>query len=235
MSSERKLEISKNLEKINLMISEAAINCGRKSKEISLMAVSKTKPVEDIRAAYDAGHRLFGENRIQEAVEKFAQLPDDAEMHMIGHLQSNKAKIAVERACCVQSIDKPQTAIELDKRAAAAGKTLDYLIEINTSGEDSKSGYSGFSAFLKELEIYLNLENLKLRGLMTIAPFSNDENKVRKSFADLYEYFNKLKTEIKTPEINILSMGMSSDFKIAIEEGSTLIRIGTAIFGSRNY
>ena len=235
MLSERASEIKENLEKIKSDIYEAASGCGRNPEEIRLMAVSKTKPLEDIKAAYDAGQRLFGENRINEAAEKFSMMPDDTEMHMIGHLQSNKAKIAAESAVCVQSIDKLSTARELDKRASACGRAIDILIEINTSGEFSKSGYEDYDSFLKDLEGYLTLENVRLRGLMTIAPFVDDEKQIRNSFSALYRSFCRLKDEKINADIDTLSMGMSSDFRIAIEEGSTVVRVGTAIFGRRNY
>lgn len=235
MLSQRAIEIKNNIELLNEQIYESAEACGRKPDDIRLMAVSKTKPVEDIQAAYDAGQRLFGENRINEAAEKFKQLPADIEMHMIGHLQSNKAKIAAESSSCVQSIDKLSTAKELNKRAASLDRIIDYLVEINTSGEASKSGYSSFDLFLNNLDNYLEFKNLRLKGLMTIAPFVDDELKVRKAFSNLYSNFKKLKTAAGINTIDTLSMGMSSDFKIAIEEGSTLVRVGTAIFGRRNY
>jgi len=227
-------EIKSNIDIINDSLATAAGRAGRNMSDIQLMAVSKTKPVEDIQAAYDAGQRLFGENRIVEACEKFAQLPSDAELHMIGHLQSNKAATAAKCASCVQSIDKLSTARELNKRAAALDRNIDFLIEINTSGEGSKSGYNGIDAVYSDLESYLDLSNLTLRGLMTIAPFTDDQAAVRKSFRDLYGYYIRLNTEL-SGGLDILSMGMSSDFEIAVEEGSTLIRVGTAIFGSRNY
>ena len=235
MLSGRALEIKNNIESVKSQLEAAAEKCGRNPNEIRLMAVSKTKPVEDIRAAYDAGQRLFGENRINEAAEKFAQLPDDAEMHMIGHLQSNKAKIAAESAVCVQSIDKLSTAKELNKRAHSLDKTIDILIEINTSGESSKSGYESYESFYRDISEYLDLHNIRIRGLMTIAPFIDEEKEIRKSFSGLYKSFCRLKNENINDSIDILSMGMSSDYKIAIEEGSTLVRVGTSIFGSRNY
>ncbi|MDC7124370.1 MAG: YggS family pyridoxal phosphate-dependent enzyme [Spirochaetales bacterium] len=235
MDNERVTEIKNNIDNINNKLNDAAIKCGRSFKEIKLMAVSKTKPVEDIKAAYDAGQRLFGENRIVEASEKFKQLPDDANMHMIGNLQSNKAKLAAESASCVQSIHKLKTAKEINKRAKSLGKKIDFLIEINTSGEESKEGYSSFDDLMRELEDYFELDSVNFRGLMTVGPLTDDTKAIHKSFADLYNYYQKLKTEYKDNEIDILSMGMSSDYEIAIEEGSTMIRVGTAIFGSRNY
>jgi hypothetical protein len=227
-------EIKKNIESINKKLNSAAKRAGRNPSDIHLMAVSKTKPLEDIQAAYEAGQRLFGENRILEASDKFSLLPDDAELHMIGHLQSNKAATAAKCCSCVQSIDKFSTAKELNKRAIALNRNIDFLIEINTSGEDSKNGYSNIEAVKNDIEAYLGLSNLKLRGLMTIAPFTVDEAAVRKSFIALNKYFQNLNNEL-TIKLDVLSMGMSSDFEIAIEEGSTLIRVGTAIFGSRNY
>lgn len=233
MHSERVELIKANIENINSMIAEAAEKCGRLRNEIRLMAVSKTKPVEDIAAAYEAGQRLFGENRITEAAEKFAQLPSDAELHMIGHLQSNKSKTAAESAACVQSIDKFKTAETLNRHAGACGRKIDFLIEINTSAEASKNGYSSFEAMLPDLDSFLKLEHLRLRGLMTIAPFVDDEKSIRMSFRSLYNSFVRLQKESGPALIDVLSMGMSSDFKIAIEEGSTLVRVGTAIFGAR--
>ena len=232
--NDRVAEIRSNLEDIRCRIDEAAGRAGRSGADISLMAVSKTKPVEDIRAAYDAGQRLFGENRILEAEEKFEQLPEDAEMHMIGHLQRNKAAAAARAASCVQSIDKLSTASELNKKASALGKTLDFLIEINTSEEASKSGYRGIDGLRADIEKYLDFSNLRLRGLMTMAPFTDDEDAIRRSFRTLAGYFDEINRETGGM-LDTLSMGMSSDFEIAIEEGSTLVRVGTAIFGSRNY
>ncbi len=233
MLNDRAIDIKNKIEKINDDISKAADGAGRKPSEIRLMAVSKTKPVEDLLAAYQAGHRLFGENRIQEIIEKKPLLPADLELHMIGHLQSNKAKAAAENVDCVQSIDKLNTAKELNKKALSAGRKIDYLIEINTSGEYSKDGYHSFESVLSDIEDYLGLEMLNIRGLMTIAPFTHEQAAVRKSFRTLYEYYEKIKTQINLDAFDTLSMGMSSDFRIAIEEGSTLIRVGTAIFGGR--
>ncbi|MBI9105512.1 MAG: YggS family pyridoxal phosphate-dependent enzyme [Spirochaetales bacterium] len=227
-------EIKNNINDIKVKLADAAGRAGRDPSGIQLMAVSKTKPLEDVRAAYEAGQRLFGENRIQEACEKFSKLPSDAELHMIGHLQSNKAGMAAKCASCVQSIDKLSTASELNKRAAALNRRIDFLIEINTSGETSKNGYGGIDAVYADLEAYRGLTNLNFRGLMTIAPFSDDKAAVRKSFRTLSAHYDKLNITL-SGELDILSMGMSSDFEIAIEEGSSLIRVGTAIFGSRNY
>ncbi len=233
MLNDRAVKIKNNIEKINEDISKAADGAGRKSSAVRLMAVSKTKPIEDLLAAYEAGHRLFGENRIQEIIEKKPLLPYDLELHMIGHLQSNKAKAAAENVDCVQSIDKLNTARELNKKAVSTGRKIDYLIEINTSGEYSKDGYDSFKSVQSDIEQYLELEMLNLRGFMTIAPFTDDTAAIRKSFRTLFEYYEKIKTELKLDSFDTLSMGMSSDFNIAIEEGSTLIRIGTAIFGGR--
>ena len=235
MELTRSEEIRKNIEELKFKISEAAEKSGRKPDDIKLMAVSKTKPVEDIKAAYKAGHRLFGENRLQEAVQKFSGLPDDIELHMIGHLQRNKAKLAAENADCVQSIDRIETAVELDKRCVNCGRQLDFLVEINTSGEKSKSGYADIEDFFREIKQYMDLKNLRLRGLMTIAPFTEKNSEIRKSFQMCRKYFERLKLELPEMGIDTLSMGMSSDFVIAVEEGSTIVRVGTSIFGGRNY
>jgi pyridoxal phosphate enzyme (YggS family) len=235
MAENRSTEIKENIDKLNETVHNAALKSGRDFDEIRVMAVSKTKPLDDIKAAYKAGQRLFGENRIQEAAEKFKNLPDDIKLHMIGHLQTNKAKIAAEYCVCVQSIDKLSTAAELNKRCNAIGKQVDFLIEINTSGEKSRSGYTDIGRVFADLEQYLKLSSLNLRGLMTIAPFTEDESAVRKAFKELHSYYTKLKSELPDENIDTVSMGMSSDYKIAIEEGSNLIRVGTAIFGSRNY
>lgn len=235
MISQRVKDIKNNIEKINSIIHDTSTKCGRNYSDIKLMAVSKTRPPEDVMAAYNAGQRLFGENRIVEAHDKFENLPKDIELHMIGNLQSNKANITAKTVSCVQSIHKIKTAKELNKRAQHLNKKIEFLLEVNTSGEASKEGYKDFKELLLDLDQYQTMEYLQLRGLMTVGPLTDDEKAIRSSFSNLYKYFEKLKMELPDKKIDILSMGMSLDFKIAIEEGSTLVRVGTAIFGSRNY
>lgn len=214
-------------------IEKAAERVGRSPGEIRLMAVSKTKPLRLIEDAYNAGQRLFGENRVQEAYDKFLNFHGDAELHIIGHLQSNKARKAAEIASCVQSVDKFKTAAELEKRCAALEKQLDIYLEFNTSGEGSKSGYRSKDQLLEEIERIAALPHLKIRGLMTIGPLNGDDREIRKAFAVLRELFLDLRRRYPELPLEVLSMGMSSDYEIAVEEGSTMVRVGTALFGAR--
>ena len=227
--------ISDNLRLIHEEIKAACMKCGRDPSDIRLIAVSKTKPAELVRAAYEAGQLDIGESYVQEFLEKQASellsnLP--IRWHFIGHLQSNKAKDIVGRATLVHGIDKPSTAAELSKRAARKGVTADYLIEINTSGETSKFGLAP-DELLSLIPRFFELPNIRLRGLMTIA--FPDREKARQEFRLLAKLLEKLKSISPHPNLlTELSMGMSQDYDIAIEEGATMVRIGTAIFGSRN-
>ena len=233
MSTEREDEIKNNICLISDRIIDACRKAGRPEDSVRLMAVSKTRPAADILAAYNSGQRLFGENRIQEAAEKFKDIPFDAELHMIGHLQRNKAKTAALTAGCVQSIDRIETADALQKWCETCNRKIDFLIELNTSGESSKHGYTDAELFFSCLEHYLGYSRLRLRGMMTIAPFTDDKSVVRKAFEQCRVQFEKLQKEAGKEYINILSMGMSADFEEAIAEGSTIVRVGTSIFGSR--
>lgn len=210
-------------------------NCGR--ADVRLMAVSKTYPAEAVREAQEAGQILFGENRAIEARDKFqnelvTSLPFD--LHIIGHLQRNKIRDAIKVASMIESIDKIETLQELEKQCAKANKKIDYLIEINSSLEEQKSGvYPG--AFEEFAEQILNADfpHCKLRGVMTVGPLTDDAEKIRSAFSGVRKMFESLRK--KTCDIDILSMGMSSDYRIAIDEGSTQVRVGSAIFGRRNY
>lgn len=198
------------------------------------MAVTKTRPFEDVLCAYASGIRLFGENRVQEAVEKYAgDLPPDMELHMIGHLQSNKAKQIVPLVSCVQSIDKTRTAAELDRRAAEAGKLLELFLEFNTSGEHSKSGFSRYEDMSDALGEILTMKRLRVRGLMTIGPYGGTEKENREAFSTLREHLGRLNKEYPQALLTELSMGMSGDFREAVAEGATMVRIGTTLFGER--
>jgi len=229
--------ISDNIAGVERRIAEAARRAGRDPGEISLVAVSKTHPPERIREAYAAGVRLFGENRVQEFVGKTKSLRDlrDAEWHMIGHLQSNKAAKAVELFAAVDSVDSLRLAQRLNAAAQQFGKRLKVLIEINVGGEAAKSGVAPESTELEELlRGAAELEHLDFRGLMTVPPFSEDPQLARPYFRKL----RALREEIagrQWPRVtmSVLSMGMSHDFEVAIEEGSTCVRVGTAIFGER--
>lgn len=231
------MPISENINRIQEQIAVAAERAGRRAEEVALMAVTKTHPAEKIREAYNAGLRLFGENRVQEFAGKAAavnQLPG-AEWHMIGHLQTNKAGKTVELFNAVDSVDSLKLAEKLNNAAQSAGKKLPVLIEINIGGEEAKSGVATNSAELERLlTAAQRLESLSFRGLMTVPPFTDDPQGARPYFRRL----RKLRETIaarKLPAISIdaLSMGMSHDFEVAIEEGSTCVRVGTAIFGAR--
>jgi hypothetical protein len=226
-----------NVAQVRKRIAAAARRTGRNPEEIALLAVTKTFPPESIREAYQAGLRLFGENRVQELSRKAASLRDlpDAEWHMIGHLQSNKAAQAVELFTAVDSVDSLRLAEKLDSAAKQHGKKLPILIEVNVGGEVAKSGIPPESPALQDLLLAAPaLDHLEIRGLMTIPPFADDPQEARPYFRKLRELRNQI-ADRKLPGIrmDILSMGMSHDFEVAVEEGATCVRVGTAIFGER--
>jgi PLP dependent protein len=228
--------IENNISLVANTIKEAAEKSGRNPEEVRLMAVTKTKPREDVVAAYEAGLTLFGENRVLEAKEKYEGLPEDIELHLIGHLQRNKARQAVETVTWVDSVDKLSTAQAIEKECTKQGKQMNILLEINTSGEESKEGFRSEEQMWSTLDTICDtLPHLTVRGLMTIAPFTNNTDAVRASFQKLRLLFEKLKSTYSQLQIDTLSMGMSSDYTIAIEEGSTVVRIGSLIFGARDY
>ena len=231
------MPISENLAAVRDRIDKAARGSERSLEEIALMAVSKTQPAERIREAYSAGQRLFGENRVQEFSGKIDALRDlrDAEWHMIGHLQTNKTAKTAELFRAVDSVDSLKLAEKLDASARALGRKLDVLIEINVGGEAAKSGVAPDSAALDELLMAApRLEALVFHGLMTVPPFTDDPEAARPYFRKLRELRDTIATR-KLPGVTMdqLSMGMSHDFEVAIEEGSTCVRVGTAIFGER--
>jgi pyridoxal phosphate enzyme (YggS family) len=231
------MSIAENLAAVRERIERAARQAGRPPEEIALMAVTKTQPPERIREAYIAGQRLFGENRVQDFAAKAPVLADlhAAEWHMIGHLQTNKATRTVELFRAVDSVDSLKLAEKLDAAARKLDRKLDVLIEINVGGEAAKSGLSPDSPALEELLLAApQLDALVLRGLMTVPPFTDDPGGARPYFRNLRELRNSIAAR-KLPAIAMdqLSMGMSHDFEVAIEEGSTCVRVGTAIFGER--
>jgi len=228
------VSIAENITLVLARIAVAARRGGRRPEEIALMAVSKTFPPERIREAYEAGVRLFGENRVQEFAGKFAALRDlpDAEWHMIGHLQTNKSLQAAELFAAVDSIDSLRLARRLNAAALQLNKKISVLVEINVGEEAAKSGVAPESAELEELlRAAPNLEHLRICGLMTIPPFSEDPERARPYFRKLRELREQIATRL--PQMTTLSMGMSHDFEVAIAEGSTCVRVGTAIFGGR--
>ena len=231
------MSIAANLAEIRERIARAAKRAGRNPDDVALMAVTKTQPAARIIEAYEAGQRLFGENRVQEFAEKFGVLAklQGAKFHMIGHLQSNKAAKAAEIFHAVDSVDSAKLAERLNAAAEKLGRTLDVLIEINIGGEGAKTGIAPESAELEEiLSGAPEWKSLRLRGLMTVPPFTEDPEGARSYFRRLRELRDRLAArQLPAVGLDQLSMGMSHDFEVAIEEGSTCVRIGTAIFGER--
>jgi len=231
------MSISQNIAAVRERIALAAHRAGRSANEIDLMAVSKTHPPERIREAHAAGLRLFGENRVQEFAGKAGELANlaGAEWHMIGHLQTNKAGKAAELFHAVDSVDSVKLAEKLDVAARSLGKKMTVLIEINVGGEAAKSGAALDSRELEELLLAApRFEALEFRGLMTVPPFADDPEDARHYFRKLRELRDAIVAR-RLPAVgtDVLSMGMSHDFEVAIEEGSTCVRVGTAIFGER--
>jgi pyridoxal phosphate enzyme (YggS family) len=223
-------DFAARLEKVQAQIAEAATRAGRVPAEIELVAVSKTQTADVIREAMRAGLLVFGENKVQEAARKIAEL-ERGSWRLIGHLQSNKARLAVQIFDSIDSVDRLELAQHLDRHAEPIGKTQNVLLQVNVAGESSKSGCSPEAARSLAEEIN-ELPRLTLRGLMTIAPYAEDSEKSRPHFARLRELRDTIERDsgLKLP---VLSMGMSGDFAVAIEEGSTSVRIGTALFGPR--
>jgi pyridoxal phosphate enzyme (YggS family) len=225
--------IAANIAAVVERAAEACRRSGRTPEEVRLMVVTKTQPRKLLEESYAAGIRLFGENRIAEAEEKFRDFYPDAELHMIGHLQRNKVNRAVELVRCVQSIDKLETAAALDRRCGTRGTTMEVLLEVNTSGEQSKEGFRSHSELFSAIEKLLDMENIRIKGLMTIATFTDDEQEIRRCFSSLAGLRSAVQRRFELHTFTELSMGMTNDFEIAIEEGSTLIRVGSAVFGPR--
>ena len=225
--------VGDNIRRIREDIAEAALRSGRKPSEVRLMAVTKTVDDDRILEAIEAGVDIMGENYVQEAKRKIEKMDVNVEWHMIGHLQSNKAKYAVRLFDMVHSVDRTGLAAELDRRSAAVGHVTDILVEVNVSGEESKSGVGVNEAIGLVREISL-FNNLSIRGLMTMPPWFDNPEDARPYFVALRELRDKIVAEdIKGVEMRELSMGMSGDYLVAVEEGATIVRIGTAIFGAR--
>jgi PLP dependent protein len=231
--------LKENLENVLSRIRNAAINCGRNPKSVCLVAVTKTVPVHRIRAAIEADITIFGENYVQEAKDKINELSAyPVSWHFIGTLQSNKVKYVVKLFDLIHSVDSIKLIMEIDKQAKKISKTQDILIQVNVAGEVQKSGISPDQVF-EMLKAVSKLENISVKGLMTMPPYFNDPEKVRPFFKQLRELSNRIKKELSDlsypPHIRLdeLSMGMTGDFEAAIDEGATMVRIGTAIFGER--
>lgn len=227
--------VGENIQRIRKEIAEAALRSGREPSAVRLMAVTKTVDDARILEAIEAGVDIMGENYIQEAKRKIETMDVDVKWHMIGHLQSNKAKYAVRLFDMVHSVDRMGLAAELNKRSAAGGRVTDILVEVNVSGEESKSGVRAEEAPALVREI-ASLENLSIRGLMTMPPWFDNPEDARPYFIALRELRDKIAAEeIPGVDLRELSMGMSGDYIVAVEEGATIVRIGTAIFGARAY
>lgn len=221
------MNIKDNLEHIKSFLPE----------HVTLVAVSKTKPVEDIQQAHDAGQRIFGENKIQEMVAKQPQLPNDIEWHMIGHLQSNKVKYMASFVSLIHGVDSFKLLKEINKQALKHNRIINCLLQIKIASEDSKFGMTSQEASnIIQSEEFSSLKNIAIVGLMGMATFTNNENQVQQEFEFLKSTFDDLK-KLKTKNCNLqtLSMGMSGDYKLAIDCGSNMVRIGSSIFGQRNY
>jgi pyridoxal phosphate enzyme (YggS family) len=228
-------QLAANLAQVRSTIAAAARRAGRQPEEITLVAVSKTHPVELVKMAYNLGVTDFGENRVQEALSKISEFhPQGMRWHMIGHLQSNKAGKVVSSFDCVQSVDSLHLAQVLHRHAAEQGRRLPILLEVNVAGEESKSGLTLDEVPTVARQI-ATLANLEVQGLMTVAPLTSDPEQVRPVFRALRTLRDRLQQEIPACPWLHLSMGMTDDYSVAIEEGATIVRTGRAIFGERPY
>ena len=223
--------VSDNLKLVEEKIQKACERSGRDRSEVTLIAVSKTKPVDMLMEAYNDGIRIFGENKVQELTGKIEQMPDDIQWHMIGHLQRNKVKYIAGKVALIHSVDSLELAEEISKQAKKHDCTIPILIEVNVANEESKFGIK-----LEETENLVRecaaLEGITVKGLMTIAPFVENPEDNRTVFNKSVDIAGK---KIDNVSMDILSMGMTNDYEVAIEEGATMVRVGTGIFGARNY
>jgi len=223
-----------NLENVRERVKQAAIRSGRTEKDIKIVAVTKTVNTDVIQKALEYGVTDIGENKVQEILEKQDIIKAECNWHLIGHLQRNKVKYIIDKVAMIHSLDSVELAAEINKRACAAGRVMDVLVQVNVSGEETKHGISPVevSDFLKKVSVF---KNIKVRGLMTMAPYADKES-VRPVFRTLKKIFVDMANEnIDNINMEYLSMGMSNDFEVAIEEGANIVRIGTSIFGQRNY
>lgn len=228
------MSIKDNLNTVYKEITDIMAACDRGQETVTLLAVSKTKPIESLQEAYNCGQRLFGENRVNEAEIKVPLLPDDAIFHMIGHLQGNKVNKACRYFDCIQSVDSLKLAKKIDKSSGELKKTMDIYLDINIVNDMNKTGFIIDEHFFSDFREILQLPNLNILGLMCMGAHVLDHDVIKTSFVDLKQLSLKLLNKFPYFKGNKLSMGMSSDFKIAIEAGSTIVRIGSSIFGMRN-
>ncbi len=228
--------VQENLKIVEEKVAAACQRAGRNREDVTLICVTKTKPVDMLREAYEAGGRQFGENKVQEMKDKLPQLPDDIHWHMIGHLQKNKVKYLMDpRIVMIHSVDNLSLAQTISKEAVKAGRVMPVLIEVNVAQEESKFGISceETEALIREIAM---LPGMQVRGLMTIAPYTEDPETNRPYFRRLKELQVDIKSKcIDNVDMIELSMGMTGDYEVAIEEGATMVRVGTGIFGERDY
>ncbi|MCH5254228.1 MAG: YggS family pyridoxal phosphate-dependent enzyme [Lachnospiraceae bacterium] len=227
--------IQENIKSVKQKIKAACEKCGRNLDEVTLIAVSKTKPVFMLKEAYDAGCRDFGENKVQELVEKWEQMPKDIRWHMIGHLQRNKVKYIVDKVYLIHSVDSLKLAQEISKEARKKGITVNILIEVNVAEEESKFGITcdEVPSLIKEIA---KLPGIAIKGLMTIAPYVENAEENRQYFEKLWQiYVDTIYKNIDNVYMENLSMGMTGDYEVAVMEGATYVRVGTGIFGERSY
>ena len=224
-----------NLKEVEENIQKACEKSGRNRSEVTLIAVSKTKPVEMLQEVYDAGMRHFGENKVQELTAKYEVLPNDIKWHMIGHLQRNKVKYIVDKAALIHSVDSYRLAQEIDIQAQKKNLVVPILIEVNIAEEDTKFGIRK-DQVLQLIEEISELKHVSIKGLMTIAPFVENPEENRQYFREIRQLSVDIaKKNIDNVSMDVLSMGMTGDYMVAIEEGATMVRVGTGIFGKRNY
>ncbi len=229
-------KIHENLDKLEERIQAACDRSGRDRKDVLLIGVTKTRTAEEINEAVDWGITDIGENKVQEIMDKYEHVHGDVNWHMIGHLQTNKVKYIIDKVSLIHSVDKIKLAEEIDKRAKEHGIIASVLIEVNAAGEESKFGTDLEGAKQLIEEVRAKCKNICIKGLMTIAPFTDDPEEVRPYFRELKALFDSYQgIKDETMDMQHLSMGMSGDYEVAIEEGATMIRVGTAIFGARNY
>jgi len=227
--------IKENLDDIYSRIKVAAEKSGRRAEDIKLIAVTKTVDIDRIKNVYDYGILDFGENRVQELLEKYDKLGQLCKWHLIGHLQTNKVKYIIDKVEMIHSVDSLQLAREIDTRAAKLGKKMNIFLQVNVSGEESKFGVNPNEVH-EFVKIISEFGNISLRGMMTIAPYSHNAEDLRPIFNKLYNIYIDIKSKkLDNVCMDYLSMGMSNDFEVAIEEGANIIRIGTGIFGKRDY
>lgn len=227
--------VAENLMDVERRVCEVCRRAGRSRDEVTLIAVSKTKPVEMLEEVYGAGTRYFGENKVQELVDKYEVMPKDIHWQMIGHLQRNKVKYIIDKVELIHSVDSIRLAETIDREAEKKGIVANVLLEVNMAREETKFGLMPEEVpdFVRQIA---GFHHIKVQGLMTIAPFVSDPEENRKYFANLRKLSVDIgKEKVDNVNMSILSMGMTNDFEIAIEEGATMIRVGTAIFGERNY